>query len=528
MYILTHSNNLTRVSCGELLLESEDRPELPFAFDALYFEEPTSLAFKVLAAEHVPLTAEEIAACKAYCDAFLHTADYPVFAYDAAGVFAGSLRKSEAMENNLAFTFPYGPDHPASKWTGETWARIKASILDDGTLILDPASLCERCTLALTAEEWAAFPPVPDAGHGEVWKWDFAAEAWKDVSDPLVFAYDEADAYVGQFNRSVAAARGWGWRETPPDGWAYKHTPQGWQRVEAVIYENGHYERLPGGIRNDAMLLFTREEWAAWPQRPGSEHGEIWAWDFRNEAWEDVSDPYGCAFELEGEQAGLYLGDRLRSEARAAGLGFTHERPRHPVSKWNGTVWERVVAVFMDDGTVHLNPDSLCERCMLPLTAAEWAAFPQPERTIPAQLGGWQWNFAAERWEDRRETDALRALLTLRVMQRHRLTLEAVLDTPFELTELELAVAELRAWQADATAATPFVDARHADADKATLAAALFARHAELAAAQGRLAAERTRYLEQVAACADNAALDRLFVQIEAETRLETPSCSRA
>lgn len=536
MYVLTYSSNLARVSCGDLLLESNDRPNLPFAYDALYFEPPTGLAFKVLANEQIPLTKEEIAVCEHYCDSFLDSADYPVFACDDAGVFAGNMHKSEAIEKSLKFTFPQGPDHPASKWVGEQWVRIRASILDDGRLVLDPASICERCIIALTSEEWNAFPQPPVAQDGEEYRWNFVSEDWQDVSDPLVFAFDEADAYVGQHKRSTVLSRGWGWRRTPPDGWPYKNTPEGWQRVEAVIYENGSYERLPSGIRDDAILLFTREEWAAWPERPRREQGNdqgtmqtppIWNWNFVTETWEDVSNPYGCAFEREGEQAGLYVGDMFRSEAEATGFGFTHDRPDHPVSKWNGEKWERAVMALLDDGSVRESPDMVCERCMLLLTAEEWAAWPAPEREIPAALGNWNWNFAAETWEDRRSLCALRTALTQHAFWQCRVALERAASDPFELDEIWLALGELRRWQGNSTVATPFVDARYPDADKIALATKLQVRHAELAATWGRIAAERDALLHEIANCRNNAALDVVYVRLQTDETREGTSCSR-
>ena len=61
-YTLTWSNGRGSVSSGDYLFDVDEKPDAGFAFDALYYETPTGLAFKVTDEEQQPLSAQEIAA----------------------------------------------------------------------------------------------------------------------------------------------------------------------------------------------------------------------------------------------------------------------------------------------------------------------------------------------------------------------------------------------------------------------------------------------------------------------------------
>lgn len=513
--ILTYSNGLTRVVSHGILLDTDARPDLPFAFDALYYEPPTELSMKMLAGAQVALSDSEIAACEAYCDAFLDTADYQVFAYDAAGVFAGAMLKSEAQAGGLDYRLAEAPDHPASKWADARWQRIEAAILDDGTLRIRPEAVCDRCALVFTAAEWAAFPQPPAVAYDEEFRWDFGAEAWRDVADPLVFAFDEVGAFVGQHARSYVLSRGWGFSREAPKAFPYKMTDDGWQRLTAVIHEDGACELQPAGIRDDAMLLFTREEWARWPSRPKSVQGEEWVWDFRAEAWRDISNPYGAAFEPDGDRVGVFAGHMTRQDAEKIGLGWTRQLPGAPAAKFINGAWQPVVAVFMDDGTVRLHPEMVCDRCMLALTEAEWAAWPKPPRQIPEGLGDWSWQFAQEQWEDRRELAHVRLAAKKAVEQTLLWASVRQINAVWpEYRELSLAAAE--AAQPDGP--TPFLAAFAAASgrDMAEVRADFAERHSRAAAIMGEAAARRTGVLSDIEAAQDNEAVERLVTAVRA------------
>lgn len=503
--ILTCSNGLTRVVSHGLMLDADQRPELPFAFDALYYEPPTGLAFRVLAEKRVPLTDAEAAACEAYCESFLDTADYPVFALDESGVFAGHMLKSAAKAKGLAYRIAEAPDHPASKWNGTAWQRIAAAILDDGTLHLLPEAVCDQCTLVFSSAEWAVFPQPPEAEDGALFKWDFKAAVWRDVSDPFVYAYDEVGAFVGQYRRS-ALREGWGYTRDAPETQASIMTSEGWRPVAAGINEDGRVDIRPGGIRDEVILLFTREEWARWPQRPASDQGEFWVWDFVAEEWRDGSNFYGGAFELDGDRASVFAGHMPRLEAEKEGLGWTRQMPESAAAKWDGTAWQPVVVVIMDDGTPRLNPSAVCDLCMLALTAEEWAAWPKMPHEMPEALGTWRWNFAQGRWEDRRDAEKLRKQV------RREVVMFDLWGTWTEIRdnyELHLAAQEAKATGTP----TPFLDAYASESGKSRADVAMdFAeRFMRSAADMGAAAARRAALLDSIEAATDNAALDAIF-----------------
>lgn len=505
--LLTHTSGLTRVVTNGILMESDERPVLPFGFDALYYEPPTNLAFKVQAGEQRLLTPGEIAACEAFCAGFLDSADYPVHAMDASQVYAGTMLKTEAHSRNLDYRIAESPDHPASQWTGEKWERLVAVILDDGTLHTMPDAVCDRCTLVFTESEWSEFPQTPERKNGENWHWSFIKECWEDRSDPWVFAYDDVGAFVGNRQRSTLLS-GWGYTFEAPEQQAMVMRDAGWERVAAVIDDRGYVETRPHVIRDNAILLFTREEWARWPQRPASTQGEVWAWDFVAEDWRDVAEIYVAAFEKDGEQAGAFAGSMMRSEADARGLGWTRVSPDRQAAKWTGEQWEPLKAVVMDDGTVRLDPEGVCQRCMLLFTAAEWAAFPQPEREIPAALGGWQWNYVLERWEDRRETEALRkqAKRAVRGVLHWRLR-EGMGNGLLE--EAALFAGNVAAFT-DAFAAV-------SGKDRAVLEAAAAAEYADVATVYGRCAGRIFAAQKAIDAAVGNAGIDAAFAAAVAE-----------
>lgn len=191
-YILTFSNGFGKVSSGEYLFDINSVPILPFAFDALYYETPTQLAFKVVNGVQIALTDEEIAACCAYCDGYLKNGDYPVQSYEAeSGLYRGVMLKSEAEEKGYYHVLDDIPEHPVSKRVGNSWERIAAIIRSDGSYVLMPASVCDACVIFMTAAEWEAHSkPVRNTE-----RWDFATETWKD-DRTLEQAKKSADAWI--------------------------------------------------------------------------------------------------------------------------------------------------------------------------------------------------------------------------------------------------------------------------------------------------------------------------------------------
>lgn len=159
------------------------------------------------------------------------------------------------------------------------------------------------------------------------------------------------------------------------------------------------------------------------------------------------------------DEDGVYRGPMLKSEAVAAGMGYTLDAPDHPASKrvpaTADGAWQRVVAVIMDSGLLREMPEGICQLCMLTFTAEEWADFSRP--ATPYET----WDFATETWADRRalaDVQAEARALIRRVMEdvRNR-WLDGIPD--FERQTWQRQEAEASAWTADAAAPTSFIDA---------------------------------------------------------------------
>lgn len=280
-YILTFSNGFGKVSSGEYLFDVENAPSLPFEFEALYFETPTGLAFKVVNGEQLALTDEEIAACRAYCDGYLENGDYPVQAYETeSGLYRGVMLKSEAEEKEYAHVLGDTPDHPVSKRVGDAWERIAAVIRSDGSYVLMPDGVCDACVMFLTAAEWAEHSKPARSTQ----RWDFATETWKD-SRTVEEARERADAWIREL---YVAQR----TELMGSGSYQELASWPWQIAEARAWQTDYNASTPfldgvlSALNADAatattkaalvesVLKYTSPDWLG---AIGRVHGEMYA-----------------------------------------------------------------------------------------------------------------------------------------------------------------------------------------------------------------------------------------------------------
>lgn len=70
----------------------------------------------------------------------------------------------------------------------------------------------------------------------------------------------------------------------------------------------------------------------------------------------------------------IFTGKVLKSEAEKKNLKFTiNNKPAFPVSKWNKSenIWEEVLIIVKQDGTVVRHPVNYCDQCVLFLTQKE-------------------------------------------------------------------------------------------------------------------------------------------------------------
>lgn len=188
--LLTWSNGVGRAGDDALMIDLDGRPDLPFDFDALYYEPGTGMRLVIADGAQRTLTDAECEACDAVAAQIIAQADYPVHTYDEDGVYRGPMLKSAADAAGLGYTVET-PDHPASRRVPATaegmWQRVVAVIMDSGLLREMPEGICQSCMLTFTADEWADFPR-PSTPHET---WDFAAETW---ADRRVLADTQAEA----------------------------------------------------------------------------------------------------------------------------------------------------------------------------------------------------------------------------------------------------------------------------------------------------------------------------------------------
>ena len=179
--ILTFVDGETVVIHDDLRFDTNLKPELSFAFDALYFEPPSGHCVKRVDGALQPLSEAELEECAAYCRGYAATADYPVYAWNGDKISVGRILKSEAEAKGYGFTVLDVPPYPVSRRKDGRWEEVVAIIRDDGSLVERPEAFCERCVLFLSREEWETFPKRPSSSH----VYDLENHEWV---DPRPFA----------------------------------------------------------------------------------------------------------------------------------------------------------------------------------------------------------------------------------------------------------------------------------------------------------------------------------------------------
>lgn len=205
---------------------------------------------------------------------------------------------------------------------------------------------------------------------------------------------------------------------------------------------------------------------------------------------------------------GVYAGWMLKSQAEAEGKGWCVDMPDHPAARRIDGKWVRVVAVIMEDGTLRLNPDGVCQLCVVHMIEKEWEAF-TPKPGGPHE----KYDFTSGTWRDVRDMAAAR----LGYEADARRVFESVRENllPKGVPALERGTwavqkAESEAWLADATAATPFIDAALAGraVDKAAFCRDVLANAAETDRVLARIHNAQWRFFDRLRACSRLAELD--------------------
>ncbi len=289
--LLTWSQGRGSVASGGILFDTDQKPVLPFDFDALYYEPPTGLSFKVMGEEQVPLSDEEIAACRAFCEGFADRADYAVQTYEVeTGLYRGTMLKSEAEKQGVTWFIGDAPDNPVSKLVDGQWQRIVALFTEDGHYRLLPDSVCPKCIVFLTQAEWDAWPKPQRSTE----VWDFAMETWKDYRT-LERAQATADdyirnAYTGKRSEAMGAVpyaemTTWPWQLAEARAYAADPTANtpfldGMLVTQTATLAAG--DDATSAQAKDALVTdILKHDDPDYLARVGAVHGEMRAWILR-------------------------------------------------------------------------------------------------------------------------------------------------------------------------------------------------------------------------------------------------------
>ncbi len=164
------------ITSGGVSFTTNEKFDIGFAYDALYYEPAVGNLFLIYENQSRPLTVDEIVKINAYQETYIDTQDYAVWAYDSNNLYITELMKSAAIEKGYQYVMIGAPDHPASKLVNNQWVKIKMVVREDGTIVLDPAALCDLCMLGFTEEEYKALPTQPNINY----RWDFTTSNWID------------------------------------------------------------------------------------------------------------------------------------------------------------------------------------------------------------------------------------------------------------------------------------------------------------------------------------------------------------
>jgi len=140
------------------------------------------------------LTKEQKSECLEFCKTFKDEWDYYVYAYNSDNIFSEKVLKSEAIENKTPYSL-LEPKYPVSRWNGKKWEEIKIIVKDDGTLVINPDTYCDRCVKFLSKSDIDKVPHILDF-NDEYHRWDIDAEDWVIVGDEFGDLYKNLELKI--------------------------------------------------------------------------------------------------------------------------------------------------------------------------------------------------------------------------------------------------------------------------------------------------------------------------------------------
>ena len=208
IYILTWNGSTGKILAnGDIMFDLDFKPDLPFPYSRIQYDSSQSEAYletapsNGLAAIAIGLTPDQIEACNKYCDSFIETQDYMVYAYDSEYVFRGHILKSKAVASGMRYTIVEGPTKDFSKFStaDNRWYPVFAVFKEDGYPIFDQDQPTDDLVLMLTVVEWNKLPTQPSA----VYSLNMVTMTWEDKRelDKVKFdAIQDVRSYFEHYN----------------------------------------------------------------------------------------------------------------------------------------------------------------------------------------------------------------------------------------------------------------------------------------------------------------------------------------
>ena len=107
----------------------------------------------------------------------------PTYENDTGYKLYSGLKQLSQIDDHFSIV-PTICEHSVGKWNEnkKDWEKVKAVILSDGSLRLDPDAICDSCFIFLSEEEWDAFPHPPVEYDSRcIMRYDFKTQTWKDA-----------------------------------------------------------------------------------------------------------------------------------------------------------------------------------------------------------------------------------------------------------------------------------------------------------------------------------------------------------
>lgn len=123
-----------------------------------------------------------------------------------------------------------------------------------------------------------------DLTKGEIEDCKKYSSSFHTTANYEVHAYDKFDGlYIGKMMRTDAEKAAYGWNALPPDEALSFWKDGRWQRIHAIITQEGNLLIQPDRVPGNVGKMLTEAEFSLMPPQPNP----LFVWDFVNNAWKD-------------------------------------------------------------------------------------------------------------------------------------------------------------------------------------------------------------------------------------------------